>query len=113
MSVRAILDRFEHRNRARWHDRRDGEVIDQLRVPVASKQDAEIIKPGNETLQFYSVDEKNRDRRLGLSDVIEKRVLEVLRLLGCHSSFRSLGLSGRRYLVFTRASHEAIWKFIS
>src|SRR5271163_915463 len=108
-----VFDRLKHRNRTGWHDGRDCVFIDQLRVPVTAQQDAEIIKPGNETLQFYSVDEKNRDRRLGLSDVIEKRVLEVLRLLGCHSSFRSLGLSGRRYLVFTRASREAICKFIS
>src|SRR5271166_5497193 len=94
VSVR-VLDRLKHRNRARRHDRGDRVLIDQLGVSVATQQDAEIIEPGNETLQFDSIDEKNRDRRLGLPYVIEKGVLEVLRLLGCHRSFRSLGLSGR------------------
>jgi hypothetical protein len=28
--------------------------------------------------------------------VIQERILEVLRLLGCHSYFRSLGLFGQR-----------------
>jgi hypothetical protein len=45
--------------------------------------------------------------------VIEKRVLEVLRLLGCHSSFRSLGLSGRRYWSEPAPLNEAFRKFIS
>ena len=66
-------------------------LVDQLGMPVAPKQDAEIVEPSHEPLQFYPVDEKNRDRRLGLSHVIEKRVLEVLRLLGCHSVFPFVG----------------------
>src|ERR1700734_2762766 len=66
MSGRAVFDRLEHRNRTGRHDRRDCVLIDKLRVSIATQQDAEIIEPSNEALQFYSVDEKNRDRRLGL-----------------------------------------------
>ena len=71
-------------------------LVDQLRMAVAPKQHAEIVEPSDETLQFHPVDEKNRDRRLGLAHVVQERVLEVLRLLGCHSCFRSLGLFGQR-----------------
>jgi hypothetical protein len=65
-------------------------------MSVAPEQHTEIVEPSHETLQFHPVNEKNRDRRLGLSHVIQERILEVLRLLGCHSYFRSLGLFGQR-----------------
>jgi hypothetical protein len=102
--ARVFVDRLEHGDGARRHDCGDCVLIDELGVSVAAKQHTEIVKPSNEPLQFHAVDEKNRDRRLGLSHVIEKRVLEVLRLLGCHSYFRSLGLSGRPCSVIASAS---------
>jgi hypothetical protein len=111
--VPGFIAGLEHLNWLTWHDRRYRVLIDELRVPVTTQQHAEIIEPGNETLQFYSVDKKNRDRRLGLSDVIEERVLEVLRLLGCHASIRSLGRFGLFYMVFTGAPFEAFCEFIS
>src|SRR5271170_1913188 len=72
VSPRLFVDRLEHGDRACRHDRGDCVLVDQLRVPVAPKQHTEIVKPGNEPLQFYSVDQKDRDRRLGLSHVIQE-----------------------------------------
>ena len=101
-----VFDRLEHGDRACRHDRGDRVLIDQLRVPVAPEQDAEIVKPGHEALQFHPINQKNRHRRLRLSDMIQERILEVLRLLGCHSYFRSLGLFGQR-CCRPRASADA------
>src|SRR5271166_1132882 len=58
VSLRTVLDRLKHRNRAGWHDGGDRVLIDQLRVSIAAQQDAEIIEPGNETLQFHPIDKK-------------------------------------------------------
>src|ERR1700723_3411879 len=91
-----FVDRLEHGDWACRHNRGDCVLIDQLRMSVAPEQNTEIIEPSHETLQFHPVNEKNRDRRLGLPYVIQERILEVLRLLGCHSCFRLLGLSGQR-----------------
>jgi hypothetical protein len=66
-------------------------LVDELGVPVAPQKDAEIIEPGDETLQFDSIDQKNRDGGLGFPNVVEKRVLEVLRLLSCHEFVRLFG----------------------
>jgi hypothetical protein len=53
-------------------------------MAVASQQNAEIIEPGHEALQFDAVDEKNGDRGLGLAHMVEERVLQILRLFARH-----------------------------
>src|SRR3984957_14780833 len=95
-STGVFVDRLEHGDWACRHDRGNCVLIDKLRMSVAPKQDAEIIKQSHKPLQFHPINEKNRDRRLRLSHVIQERILEVLRLLGSHSYFRSLGLFGLR-----------------
>ena len=77
---------------ARRHDGRDRVLVDELRMAVAPQQHAEIVEPGHEALQFDAVDEKNRHRSLGLANVIEERVLQVLRLFAWHEFGSHFGL---------------------
>ncbi len=35
-------------------------LVDKLRMTVAPKQQAEVVKPGNNPLQLHSVDQKDR-----------------------------------------------------
>ena len=69
---------FEHLNWLPRHDRRDSMLIDKLGMPIAAQQNAEIIKPGDDTLQFHAVDQEDCKRHLVFTDKIEKCVLEIL-----------------------------------
>ena len=60
-------------------------------MAVAPQQHAEIVEPGDEPLQLHAVDQKDGDRSFRFADMIQKRVLEVLRLLGCHEFFPYFG----------------------
>src|SRR6202000_262053 len=60
-------------------------LVNELRVRVAAQQHAEIIEPGDDPLQLYAIDQKHRHRRLIFADVIEKDVLNILRLVRCHT----------------------------
>lgn len=55
--------------------------VDELRVPVAPQQHTEIVKPSHDTLKLHAIDEEDRQRRLLLTDVIQKSVLKILRAL--------------------------------
>jgi len=57
------------------HDRRNGMLIDELRVAVPPQEHTEIVEPGYNALQLHPVHQKNGQRRLVLADVVEKRVL--------------------------------------
>jgi hypothetical protein len=39
-------------------------------MTVAPKQQAEIVEPGDNSLQLYSVDQKDRQGRFGFTNVI-------------------------------------------
>ena len=60
------------------HDSRYRVFIDQLRMTVAPQQDAEIVEPRDDALQFDAVDQEHRYWDLILSDVVEKGVLKIL-----------------------------------
>ena len=60
------------------HDGRYRVFIDQLRMPVAPQQDAEIVEPRDDALKFDAVDQEHRYWDLVLSDVVEKGVLKIL-----------------------------------
>jgi hypothetical protein len=47
-----------------------------MRIPP--QQDAKIIEPSDDSLQFHAIDQENSDRRFVLADVIEKDVLHIL-----------------------------------
>src|SRR5690242_727041 len=59
-----FLSPFEQLDRMTRHDRRDCVLVDELRVPVATQQHAEVIEPGHDALQLDSVDEEDRERCL-------------------------------------------------
>jgi hypothetical protein len=50
-------------------------LVDQLRVTVAPKQQTKIVEPGHDTLELYSVDQKDRQWRLRFANVIKEGVL--------------------------------------
>lgn len=54
-------------------------LVDELGVTVPAQQQAEVVKPGDNALQLDAVDQKNRQRRLGFANVIEKCVLDFER----------------------------------
>jgi hypothetical protein len=58
--------------------------VDELRVAVPAQQDAEIIEPGHDSLKLHAVHEEDGQRRLVLSDIIEKSVLEAWCSIGGH-----------------------------
>jgi hypothetical protein len=59
-------------------------------LTIPAQQHAEIVKPGDHALQFHPVDQKDRDRDLGLANMIEKGILKVLFCIG-HIVKRLLG----------------------
>jgi len=72
------------------HDGRNGVFVDQLALPLAAQQDAEIVKPGDDAQELYAVDQKDRHRHLVLAHMVEKCVLKVLFVCGhghCLCSF--------------------------
>ena len=71
-------------DRPAGHNRRNRMFIDELRVPIPAQQNAKIIEPGDDTLQLYPVDEKDRERSLLLPYIVEKRVLKAWYFFGGH-----------------------------
>jgi hypothetical protein len=53
-------------------------LVDKLRMPVAPEQKAEIIKPGDDSLQFHPVHKKNRKRNFRFPYMIQECVLQIL-----------------------------------
>jgi len=72
-----------------WHDRRDRVLVDELGMPVTPQQYAEIVERGHDALQLHAVHEKNRERDLGLANMIEKGVLQILGTFRRHCRFPS------------------------
>jgi hypothetical protein len=82
--VSRLVSRLEQLNRLAGHDRRYGVLINELGMPVAAQQYAEIVEPGDDTLQFDAIDQEDRDRNFVFTDKIEKSVLEILWPLRSH-----------------------------
>jgi hypothetical protein len=55
-------------------------------VAIATQQNAKIIEPSDDALEFDPVYEKNRERDFVFPDMIEKGVLEILSTLARHRS---------------------------
>src|SRR6187399_2886115 len=51
-------------------------------MSIAAQQQAEIVEPGDDALQLHAIDEENRQRDLGLANMVEEGVLEVVALFG-------------------------------
>jgi hypothetical protein len=54
--MRTIVAWLEHLDRLAWHDRRYSMLVNELGMTVSAKEDAEIVEPGHNPLQLYSID---------------------------------------------------------
>jgi hypothetical protein len=61
-------------------------LVHKLRVPVPPEQYAEIVEPGDHSLEVDPVDEEDGDGNLGLADMVEKGILQLL-FIGSHRFF--------------------------
>jgi hypothetical protein len=50
-------------------------LVDKLRMTITTQEQTEIVKPGDNPLQLYAIHQKDRQRRLGFTNVIEEGVL--------------------------------------
>jgi hypothetical protein len=50
-------------------------LVDELRMTVAPQEQAEIVEPGDYSLQLHSIDQKDRQWRFGFTNVIKEGVL--------------------------------------
>ena len=58
-------------------------LVDKLRgAPVALQQDAKIIEPGYDALEFDAVHQEYSEWNLALSDRVQEGVLQVLFFVG-------------------------------
>jgi hypothetical protein len=80
----SILLALHELDRSARHDRGNGVFIDKLRVAVPAKKDTEIIEPSYDPLKLDAVHEKDGQRRLIFSDMVEKSVLEAWCSIGGH-----------------------------
>jgi hypothetical protein len=87
VSCLALIIAIKELYRRAGHDRRDGMLVDQLRMPVTAQKNAEIVKPRDDALQLDAIDEKNGQRDLLLSDMIQKRVLQILSAFSGHKFY--------------------------
>ncbi|MNL45841.1 hypothetical protein D3C87_1685180 [compost metagenome] len=79
-----ILLGVEQLDRRAGHDGGDRVLIDQLRLRVTTQQQAEIVEPGDDTLQLDAVHQEDGDGDFLLSDVIKEGILQVLLLFASH-----------------------------
>src|SRR5207302_11359361 len=103
---RRFLGPLEQLDRMTRHDRRDGMLVDQLRVAIASQQHAEIIEPRDHALQLHPVYQEDGEGSLVLADLVEEGVMQVLCAFGRHcrcSVFRSQAPSRETYCRVARA----------
>jgi hypothetical protein len=80
----SLVDLVEQLNRLPRHDGGNGVLVNQLRMAIPAQKDAEIIEPGNDSLKFDAIDKEYRQRNFLLPDVVEKRVLKILRAIARH-----------------------------
>lgn len=53
-------------------------LVDKLRMTVAAQQHTEVIKPGDNTLQLHTINQKYGDWRFGFANGIKENVLKIL-----------------------------------
>ena len=78
----SLIEQLDRLNR---HDRRNRMLVDKLRMVIAFEQNAEIVEPGDNSLELDAVHEKYRDRHLSFAHVVEKDVLETVGSLASHA----------------------------
>jgi hypothetical protein len=56
--------------------------VDELRLPVAAEQYGEVIEPGDDPLELYSLHKEHGDRRFRSPKIVQEHVLKVVDLIG-------------------------------
>jgi hypothetical protein len=84
-----LLARLKKLDRLPWHHCRNFLFVHELRMRVPLQYDAELIEPSNDPLQPNTIYQKDGDRRVVFEDMIQKHVLNVLRLFRSHEYPRS------------------------
>jgi hypothetical protein len=79
-----LLARLKKLDRLPWHHCRNFLLVHELRMRVPLQYDAELIEPSNDPLQPNTIYQKDGDRRVVFEDMIQKHVLNVLRLFRSH-----------------------------
>src|SRR5205085_5674790 len=67
-------------------------LVNQLRSAVATKQQRESVKPGDDPLQLDAFDEKDGDRQLRAPNAVQEMILQAQRTSGHLSSYSSPSL---------------------
>src|ERR1044072_9381044 len=83
--VERLLKRFLEAaeiDRLGRQDRREGVLVDQLRLAVAAQKHREIVEPGDDPLELDPLDEEHGDRGLAAPEAVQEHVLEVVDLVG-------------------------------
>src|SRR3546814_1125663 len=65
-------------------DRRNGMLVDELRMRIATQQHAEIIEPGDDPLQLDAIHQEDGDGHLCLAHIVEENVLQILAFVRRH-----------------------------
>src|SRR5262244_3391898 len=81
---RSVLGSFEQLDRMTRHDCGYSVLIDELGVAVPPQQHTKIVEPGDHTLEFDPVHQKDCERCLVLTHMIEEGILKILRAVGRH-----------------------------
>src|SRR6266404_1808157 len=81
---RRFFATFEQLDRLSRHDGRNGMLVHELGMTIPAQQHTEIIEPSDDPLQLNSIDEKDRQWNFGLSNMVEKCILQILGAVGCH-----------------------------
>jgi hypothetical protein len=79
-----LVARLKKLDRLPWHHCRNFLLVHELRMRVPLQYDAEIIEPSNDPVQPNTIYQKDGDRRVVFEDMIQKHVLNVLRLFRRH-----------------------------
>jgi hypothetical protein len=80
----SLVDLIEQLDGLSGHDGGNGVFVNQLGVTVPAQENAEIVEPGYDTLKLYAIHKEYRQGNLLLPDVVEKRVLQILRAIARH-----------------------------
>jgi len=59
-------------------------LVNELRMPVATQEDAKIIEPSHNALELHSVHQKNCERDFVFAYEVQERVLQILGAFSSH-----------------------------
>ena len=79
------------------HDCRNGMLVNQLGLSIAAQQYTKVIKPSDHALQFDPVYEKYSHWDFGLTNMVQKCILQVLSII------RHLGMPLFSRVLFGRS----------